>query len=345
MDIEHYMKIQNAYGTKSKREKDLAKVNRNMKQHFNDTFDTEEVVINGQPKELMIIKDTDNNTFKKKIKSVHDEPFNLGDYVEWNGQIWLITLVDVDDKTWNRGYMYLCTVPLRWQNSKGEIVERWAYSEDFTKYSSGISSNNTTTIGDNQYGLTLPIDEETKTLKRDMRFPIDFDDAEEPEIYKLTNRKVMLNNNSYFDRGGTMIATMSFNELNKSTDRRVTMPDGKEVWICNYTEPTTPPENDDETTILSGAITGTISGNKNLKVGFARTYTVNLVDENGNAVEWFDDFSWNIVSGFEVGLTENGNEIELLIEDEDLIDETFILAVNYGDKVICDLSITITSAF
>ena len=68
MDIEHYMKIQNAYGTKSKREKDLVKVNRNMKQHFNDTFDTEEVVINGQPKELMIIKDTDNNTFKKKIK-------------------------------------------------------------------------------------------------------------------------------------------------------------------------------------------------------------------------------------------------------------------------------------
>ena len=342
MDIEHYMKIQNAYGTKSKREKDLAKVNRNMKQHFNDTFDTEEVVINGQPKELMIIKDTDNNTFKKKIKSVHDEPFNLGDYVEWNGQIWLITLVDVDDKTWNRGYMYLCTVPLRWQNAKGEIVERWAYSEDFTKYSSGISSNNTTTVGDNQYGLTLPIDEETKTLKRDMRFPIDFDDAEEPEIYKLTNRKVMLNNNSYFDRGGTMIATMSFNELNKSTDKRVGMPDGKEVWICNYTESTTP-EEDDKTTILSNNITGTISGNKTLKIGFERTYTANLVDEDSNVVEWSDDFSWNISDNIDVTSTENGNQIELLVEDEDLIDETFVLQVirtNDG-SAITEITITI----
>ena len=344
MDIEHYMKIQNAYGTKSKREKDLVKVNRNMKQHFNDTFDAEEVIINGQPKELMIIKDTDNNTFKKKIKSVHDEPFNLGDYVEWNGQIWLITLVDVDDKTWNRGYMYLCTVPLRWQNAKGEIVERWAYSEDFTKYSSGISSNNTTTVGDNQYGLTLPIDEETKTLKRDMRFPIDFDDAEEPEIYKLTNRKVMLNNNSYFDRGGTMIATVSFNELNKSTDKRVTLPDGKEVWICNYTEPT-PPEEDDKTTILSGTITGTISGNKNLKVGFSRTYTANLVDEDGNAVEWSDEFSWNIVGDIEVSLTENNGTATLLVDDEDLVDEMFKLTLCQGDKILDEIVITIVSPF
>lgn len=346
MDIEHYMKIQNAYGTKSKREKDLVKVNRNMKQHFNDTFDTEEVVINGQPKELMIIKDTDNNTFKKKIKSVHDEPFNLGDYVEWNGQIWLITLVDVDDKTWNRGYMYLCTVPLRWQNAKGEIVERWAHSEDFTKYSSGISSNNTTTVGDNQYGLTLPIDEETKTLKRDMRFPIDFDDAEEPEIYKLTNRKVMLNNNSYFDRGGIMIATVSFNELNKSTDKRVALPDGKEVWICNYTEPT-PLEEDDKTTILSGSITGTISGNKTLKVGFNRTYTANLVDEDCNAVEWSDEFKWNIVGDIEVSLTENGNQIELLVEDEDLIDETCVLQVveTEDNSVITEITLTVIGAF
>ena len=66
-----------------------------------------------------------------------------------------------------------------------------------------------------------------------MRFPIDFDDAEDPEIYKLTNRKVMLNNNAYFCRGGTMIITLSFDELNDSADKKVVMPDGKEVWVCD----------------------------------------------------------------------------------------------------------------
>ena len=346
MDISYFQKINNTYGSKSKQEVDLYLLNKHVDDRFADTIDYHVVKRNGEPFELLIIKDTDNNTFKKKIKSKHSTPFNLGDYIEWNNQIWLVTLLDSNDKTYHSGYMYLCTVPLRWQNAKGEIVERWAYSEDFTKYSSGISSNNTTTVGDNQYGLTLPIDEETKTLKRDMRFPIDFDDAEEPEIYKLTNRKVMLNNNSYFDRGGTMIATMSFNELNKSTDKRVVMPDGREVWICNYTEPTTP-EEDDKTTILSGTIIGMISGNKNLKVGFSRTYTANLVDEDDNVVEWSDEFKWNIVGEFEVDLTENGNQVELLVEDEDLVDETCVLQVveTEDNLVITEITLTVISAF
>jgi hypothetical protein len=345
MDISYFQKINNTYGSKSKQEVDLYLLNKHVDDRFADTIDYHIVKRNGEPFELLIIKDTDNNTFKKKIKSKHSTPFNLGDYIEWNNQIWLVTLLDSNDKTYHSGYMYLCTVPLRWQNAKGEIVERWAYSEDFTKYSSGISSNNTTTVGDNQYGLTLPIDEETKTLKRDMRFPIDFDDAEEPEIYKLTNRKVMLNNNSYFDRGGTMIATMSFNELNKSTDKRVAMSDGKEVWICNYTEPTTPPENDDETTILSGAITGTISGNKNLKVGFSRTYTAILTDNNGHPIQWTDDYYWNIYPESIVELNIDKNKVSICAEDETLIGRTIRAEVRYRGVYVCGIDIEISEAF
>lgn len=234
MDINYFMKIQNAYGTKNRREKELAKINNEMSKHFEDTYGTVDILLNGTPTQLMIIKDTDNNTFKKKIKSVHGDKFNLGDYVEWNNQKWLVTLIDADERTWNRGYMYLCTVPLRWQNSDGKIIERYVYAEDFTKYSNGVTGNNTITIGDNQYGLTLPVDEETKKLKRDMRFPIDFDDSEQPDIYKLTNRKVKLSDNQYFGRGGTMIVTMSFDAFNTNDDKKVTMEDGQEVWICNY---------------------------------------------------------------------------------------------------------------
>lgn len=341
MDISYFQKINNTYGLKSKQEVDLYLLNKHVDDRFADTIDYHVVKRNGEPFELLIIKDTDNNTFKKKIKSKHSTPFNLGDYIEWNNQIWLVTLLDSNDKTYHSGYMYLCTVPLRWQNAKGEIVERWAYSEDFTKYSSGISSNNTTTVGDNQYGLTLPIDEETKTLKRDMRFPIDFDDAEEPEIYKLTNRKVMLNNNSYFDRGGTMIATMSFNELNKSTDKRVAMPDGREVWICNYTEPTTP-ENDDETTILNGVI----SGSDSLKLGFTRTYTATVTDKDGNNISWSDDdFYWNIYPAKDVVLNIDKNKVGILAEDESLIGNTIKIEVRYRGILICSKDVEITEAF
>ena len=37
MDINYFMKVQNAYGTKNRREKELAKVNSQMAKHFEDT--------------------------------------------------------------------------------------------------------------------------------------------------------------------------------------------------------------------------------------------------------------------------------------------------------------------
>ena len=324
MDINYFMKVQNAYGTKNRREKELAKVNGQMEKHFEDTYDTEDVLLNGEPFKLMIIKDTDGNTFKKKIKSPHSQKFNLGDYVQWNDQIWLITLLDPDDKTWNRGYMYLCTVHLRWQNSEGKIVERYSYSEDFTKYSKGVIGNSTISIGDNQYGLTLPIDSETKKLKRDMRFPIDFDDAETPDVYDLTNRKVNLNNNGYFGRGGTMILTMSFGAFNPNTDKLITLPNGQEAWICDYKSPSTPLPPQDETTILSA----NISGKEELKVGFSRTYTATLSDKDGNVLEWDDTlYGWNIVGDFDIEQTVTGNKIKLFVENERFIGCSFLLQV------------------
>ena len=338
MDINYFMKVQNAYGTKNRREKELAKVNGQMAKHFEDTYDTEDVLLNVEPFKLMIIKDTEGNTFKKKIKSTHEYKFNLGDYVQWNDQIWLVTLLDPDDKTWHRGYMYLCTVPLRWQNSDGKIIERFSYSEDFTKYSKGVTGNSTVTIGDNQYGLTLPIDSETKKLKRDMRFPIDFDDAETPDVYDLTNRKVNLNNNGYFGRGGTMILTMSLSAFNPTTDKLITLPNGQKAWICDYKSTPLPPQ--DETTILSA----NISGKEELKVGFSRTYAATLSDKDGNVLEWDDTmYGWNIVSDFGIEQTVTGNKIKLFVDDESFIGSSFLLQVIKLDDnaVIGEIEITV----
>lgn len=344
MDINHYMKIQNAYGTENAREADLINVNAEMRDHFEDTFDTESVTINGDRRKLMIVKDTDNNVFKKKIKGIHGEAFNLGDYVIWNNQIWLITLIDPDTKTWHRGYMYLCTVPLRWQNSNGDIVERWGYSEDFTKYSSGISANEKNTMPDNQYGITVPIDTETKKLKRDRRFAIDFDDAEEPEIYRLTNRKVMLNNNEYFGRGGTMILTMSVDLFNKSADKKADMPDGGSVWVCNYKECESP-ENDDKIPVLSGNIKCEISGGDSLKIGFKKTYIAKLSDEGGKEVLWSDKYSWNVESDFEIQSKISGEKIEIKIDDEYAVGSIVKLQIISKEAVISEREINITGLF
>ena len=350
MDISYFQKINNTYKSQSKQETDLYLLNRHVDECFSDTIDYHVVKRNEEPFELLIIKDTDGNTFKKKIKSKHSEPFNLGDYIEWNNQIWLVTLLDPNEKTYHSGYMYLCTVPLRWQNSEGKIVERYAYSEDFTKYSSGVTGNNTIRIGDNQYGLTLPIDSETKKLNRDMRFPIDFDDSEKPDIYMLTNRKVNLNNNEYFGRGGTMILTMSFDSFDQDEDKHITMDNGKKVWICNYKDigstPVSPsPSNPDETTV---SISATIQGKKELKCKRKRTYAALLSDMDGNTINWDNaSYHWNVVSDFGVKQIVNGNQIELYVEDDSLIGESFILSVikSNDNSIIAEIDITIAEEF
>lgn len=341
MDIEYFMKLQNANKTKDKREKELAKVNKQMSRHFEDTFDTEDVLLNGKPFQLMIIKDTDGNTYKKKIKSPHDKKFNLGDYVEWNGQMWLITLLDSDEKTWNRGYMYLCTILLRWQNEKGEIVERYGFSEDFTKYTTGTSGNNTITLGDYQYGVTLPVDDETKFIKRDKRFPIDIDGVEPPDVYKLTNRKILLTDDRAFGRGGILTWTLSFSEFNHEKDKFVELENGTQVWICDYIKPSTTLPPSDETTISMAKI----SGNKNLKIGFSRTYTVTLSDADGNEVDWDGSlYGWSVVSDFAVEQNIDENKIKLFVDDDSLIGESFLLQVIKfdDDTVVSGVKITVS---
>lgn len=342
MDMSYFQKINNTYKSKSRQETDLYLLNRHVDECFADTIDYHVVKRNGEPFELLIIKDTDNNTFKKKIKSRPSEPFNLGDYIEWNNQIWLVTLVDTDDKAYHSGYMYLCTVPIRWQNSDGKIIERYVYAEDFTKYSNGVTGNNTITIGDNQYGLTLPVDEETKKLKRDMRFPIDFDDSEQPDIYKLTNRKVKLSDNQYFGRGGTMIVTMSFDAFNPNDDKKVVMDNGQEVWICNYNNSHTPLpptlSKPDETTDLRCVITG----NTNLKNGYRRTYTVTFTDADGNSVDWQNvNYQWNVQSDFDVKQTISDNKITVSVNDENLIGGCFLVQIVVEATALSEIKVNI----
>ena len=105
------------------------------------------------------------------------------------------------------------------------------------------------------------------------------------------------------------------------------------------TTPSDTPENPDETTDLRT----TISGNKNLKVGFPRTYTATITDENGNVVEWDNTYSWNVVSNFEVGQEVDGSKIELLVEDEDCVDSLILLQVinTTNNSVMSEIEITV----
>ncbi len=351
LDIEYYMKLQNAYSTKNKREKELVKVNRNANKHFDDTFDTQDVLVNEIPMQLMIVKDTDGNTYKKKIKSRHEDIIKLGDYVKWNNQIWMITLLDSDDKAWNRGYMYLCEILLRWQDDNGNIIERWGYSEDYTKYSMGESGNSTITVGDYQYGITLPVDKYTKKLTRENRFVVDFEENYPPDTYRLTGKKGFISDYRYFGKGGVFTITLSYEQFNPEKDKLVKLCNNTEAWICDYISPTasthtTPSENPDKDNTSSESdnsnIIATISGGNTIRCNRKKTWSVNFTKNNESITT---EFEWKIKSDFEIPSVVNENTIQIKIEDENLIGETFILCIYQSNKCLATQDVEITDSF
>ena len=118
--------------------------------------------------------------------------------------------------------------------------------------------------------------------------------------------------------------------------------DRPDLGICDYISPTTPPENDDETTILNGVI----SGSDNLRLGFTRTYVASMTDKNGNNISWSDDdFYWNIYPAKDIVLNIDKNKASILAEDESLIGNIIRIEVRYRGSLICSKDVEIREAF
>ena len=256
-----------------------------------------------------------------------------GMYIFFDGCYWIIDGYPSNNKSYEKATMKLCQYKLKWQNSNGDIVERWGYFTSASKYDDGEVAGQTIILSSDNLTVVLPDDEEVLYLGGKRVF---IDKRPVPEkVYKLTRSDDVLYD--FQGHGGVLSFIADKTELDTTRDNQ-------ELGICDYISPTTP-EEDDKTTILNSSITGSISGNKTLKIGFSRTYSSNLIDEDGNAVEWSDEFKWNIVGDIEVGLTENGNQAELFINDEDLVDSTFFLQVLNGDSVITQVEITVVGTF
>ena len=349
MNLDYFRMINNTYQSKSKQETELWLINRNEERYLYDNVDYQSCTKNDKDYGMLIIKGS--NDYTKNIKALQSDPFNLGDYIRWKNQVWIVTSLDTDDKIHCSGTMSLCTIALHWQRKDGVVIERWAYSQDFTKYDSGKLANGVITIATNQYGMTVPIDNETKKLKRDMRFAIDFDDAEIPDIYTLSNRKVVLHNNSYFGRGGTMILTMTFDAFDATKDHRVEMKDAdgnilKTVWVCDYEETDVVPNS-------KGNITAYIDGSNETYLDDIGYWDVEFYDENETVIPEDEiTFSWEpkviVPEGFDdsgVALNRDGLEISLHVTDLALLGEVLRLQIILDDTVLATKKIEILGGF
>lgn len=164
---------------------------------FRKSIDAEDVTINGVEQLVLITRDKGDEQIKK-IKSLPDERFDLGDIVNWNGTNYIIYKMDADRRIQSKGRMYECNLKLRWKNRSGEIIERVGKSEDATKYGEGTEGTFRIRIGEFQLKIIVRLDEETVLIRRDDRFIIDADDFIDtmtdndilPNVYRVTRRNV-----------------------------------------------------------------------------------------------------------------------------------------------------------
>lgn len=252
-----------------------------------------------------------------------------GMYIYFEDRYWLITGYPGTNGIYEKATMVLCQYKLRWQNSSGDIIERWCNGTSASKYDMGENGNSTITLSSNTFALLLPDDELVLELDGKRVF-IDKHKTTPTKVYKVTRSDDIL-----YDYGDSHGGILSFiadkTELNPITDNQ-------ELRICDYHSPALSPEPPvpDETTDLSAVITG---GNT-LRCGRAKSWTVTFLDQNGNEIA-DQNFQWKVDSKREIKKVVDGQRIQLKVDSEQLIDCSFLLSVIVDDVVIDEIQITI----
>lgn len=296
-----------------------------------------DVLLNGEETKLII--NTGTKPYFKEFESLPNQKVLAGDYIEWANSTWLVLNADCDDEIYTDGNLRQCQHRIYWQKADGTIVSRFAYTENASAYNNGETGNNTITLESNQFMVYMPYDDETADLDNGVRVHMSRSNRR-CKPYDLTRPDDVTYG---FGEKGVLNIIFTQTQYNQDKDKLITLEDGTQAWICDYVEmddidtPTTPPENPDEMTDLRVVI----SGNKNLKVGFSRTYTATITDIDGNEVTDVD-FDWYVDSDFAIEQFVDGNKIELLVEDEDLVGETFTLSVTAIKNSVVETSVEIT---
>lgn len=279
------------------------------------------------------------DTFHHKITVetvCSDDWMECGDYLEYDGMVWLCLNSYVFHQLYCRATFMSCDWQLFWVNEDGEIKSQYVVDQNSTQYNSGETSSSVMTFGTAQHMLRMQCNPDTVILDSPVRFAID-KNMKKPTCYKITQ-----NDNSSYNYGkGLCCITVMEAAFDADTDKLITLPDNKKVWICDYMKHT------EQTEITPATdIKATISGNRELKVGFYRTYKVTFSNSEGNEIPWDSiHFKWDIKSSFDSSLLKqeiSDNMIKISVKNEELINSSFLLSVYIGESVVAQTTISLT---
>lgn len=254
-----------------------------------------------------------------------------GMYIYFENRYWLIVGYPSNNKVYEKAVMKMCQYKLKWQNDKGDTIERWANMTSASKYDVGEKAGETTILTSDNLTVVLPDDDESLYLDGKRVFI----DRKNPkrEVYKITRSDNVLYDYGE-DHGGVLSFIADKTEFNEQTDR----PD---LEICDYEPPAL--TEDDKTPISRSSVTGIISGGKTLKVGFERTYKAEIY-KDGELIEWSSDFSWAVTGDAFVTQLCEDEVIKIRVDDENMAGKTFRLHILHNDDILNTISVMVLEA-
>lgn len=250
----------------TQRDRTLYQEKRNLKINAINSLSCKDCLVNGVPQKLVI--DDGTLPYYKEVKSLPDEYFDAGDYVEWADAMWLMVSCDWDKEVYAYGKMQQCNYVLKWQNTDAEIIERWSVVLSASKYNNGEKYNNVIVVGSNQLMVYLPIDEETLKLRSDKRLMVDFN-TESPKCYDITRVDTVTMGydgtaEPRYDGKGCILLVLTETEINPDVDRI-------DLMLCDYVNPNDIPH--------PSPINITYSGSPSIRIGGRKTFTAETENE------------------------------------------------------------------
>ena len=283
------------------------------------------------------------NTADTQLKSLERTAlFQIGTvkagmYVFFENRYWLIDGYPGNNGIYEKVTMVLCQYLLRWQNSSGEIVERWCNGTSASKYDVGENGNFTIRLSSNAYTIKLPGDEECLNLDRKRVF-IDRKKTNPDKVFKLTRTDDILCDYGDEYHGSILSFIADKTELNLETDNR-------ELKICDYIDVNNS-DSTEQTNQPEFIIFADIIGGNTIKLNRKKTYQVKFYrDKEKNDEFEYSGFKWKTVSDIKIESFISDTSIDVKVFDEDSVGKNIKLQIVINDVVITEKNIEICNLF
>lgn len=231
----------------------------------------------------------------------------VGDYIYYKNKHWIVKGISDENKIYQKIIMKLCTFTLKWQDTNGTILSYPCITDSKRL---GEADGKVITLGNNEKSVILPLNEITVLLKnsenKKWRFFLDKHPTS-PTPYVLENT-----DNTSHD--GLVELIVKEDVLNPSTDR----PD---LGVCDYFEPTTPPDPiDPEIPQVVVTINHDATDNE-VKLGRTYSFSASFTREDGSVVETTNPkYTINTTYGGLITLVDNGDGTATLKVKNDAYD-------------------------